>query len=169
MKKVFYILAISSISITIGCKNTTNVKQNTPNKSEEVTQQAKSNLGTIHLTKAKFIEKVWDYESSPDKWAYKGDKPCIIDFYADWCGPCKIAAPILEELAVEYKNEIYVYKIDTDQEKELARAFGISSIPAFLYCPANGKPQMTAGIGQTPEQTKEMFVNAINELLLAKK
>ncbi|HAH23304.1 MAG TPA: thiol reductase thioredoxin, partial [Prolixibacteraceae bacterium] len=83
------------------------------------------------------------------------------DFYADWCGPCKIASPILEEIRSEYEGKIVIYKINTDQERELSQVFGITGIPAFLYIPANGKPTMMAGIGQSKEETKKMFVDNI--------
>lgn len=121
-----------------------------------------------HLTKTEFLKKIVDYEKNPNQWVYLGDKPCIIDFYADWCRPCKIAGPILEELATEYKEDIIVYKVDTDKEKELAAAFGIRSIPAFLYCPMEGKPQMSAGIAQSTDETKAMFNKIIREFLLKK-
>lgn len=122
----------------------------------------------IHLTKAEFIEQVWDYEANPDEFKFKGDLPCIIDFYADWCGPCRRAAPVLDNLAKEYAGKIRIYKIDTDKETELAQVFGIKGIPAFLYCPMKGKPQMTSGVGRTDEETKQMFVRMINSVLLTK-
>lgn len=121
---------------------------------------------TVSLTKAGFLEKVMNYEVNQDTWVFEGDKPCIVDFYATWCGPCRISSPILEELAVEYKDKIDVYKIDTDEERELAAVFGIRSIPSFLFCPAEGKPVMTAGIAQTKEETKAMFKQQIEEILL---
>lgn len=122
----------------------------------------------IHLKKKDFLEKVMNYEKNPTEWIYAGDKPCIIDFYADWCGPCKKAAPVLEELAKEYEGQIYVYKINTDQEKELAGAFGIRNIPAFLWVPMEGKPQMSSGIARTTEDTKKMFKDMIDKVLLTK-
>ncbi len=122
--------------------------------------------GTILLTKAGFLKNVWNYEKSPQQWIYLGDKPAIIDFYADWCGPCKIAAPILEEVSREFAGQITVYKIDTQKEQELAAVFGIRGIPAFLYIPKNGKPTMTAGISRSREDTKQMFVDNINKILL---
>jgi thioredoxin len=122
--------------------------------------------GTIMLTKADFLSKVMNYEENPQEWKYLGDKPCLIDFYADWCAPCRTSSPILEELAKEYAGKINVYKIDTQKEQELAMVFGIQSIPAFLYCPMEGKPTMASGIAPTPEETKQMFRKQIDELLL---
>ena len=97
-----------------------------------------------HLTKASFIEKVFDFEKGTE-WKFKGDIPCVIDFYADWCGPCKMVAPILEELSKEYEGKINIYKINTEKEQELAGAFGIKSIPSILFVPTTDKPQMAAG------------------------
>jgi len=120
-------------------------------------------MGTIHLTKAEFISKVANYEANPTEWKYLGDKPCIIDFYAAWCGPCKTIAPILEDLAKEYEGQIYIYKIDTEAEQELAAAFGIRSIPTILFCPMGEAPQMAQGA-----MPKDTFKKAISELLLKK-
>ena len=92
-------------------------------------------MKTIHLTKEEFLKKVANYEANPTEWKYLGDKPCIIDFYADWCGPCKMVAPILDELAKEYSDKIYIYKVDTEAERELASAFGIRSIPTMIFIP----------------------------------
>lgn len=122
----------------------------------------------IKLTKADFLKKVMDYETNSTTWVYKGDKPCIIDFWADWCGPCKKAAPVLEEIAKEYAGDIYIYKVNTDQERELAGVFGIRNIPAFLFVPMKGKPQMSSGIARTPKDTKKMFVDLIDEILFNK-
>lgn len=121
----------------------------------------------VHLTKADFLEKVMNYEENQTEWVYEGDKPALIDFYADWCAPCRQAAPILEELAKEYEGQIYIYKVDTEQERELAAVFGISSIPAFLFVPQEGKPTMSNGIAQTAEDTKAMFKQLIEEILLS--
>ncbi|MCC5927620.1 MAG: thioredoxin [Cyclobacteriaceae bacterium] len=108
-----------------------------------------------------FLEKVFNYEKNQD-WKYEGDIPCIIDFYADWCGPCKMIAPILEELAAEYEGKIKIYKVDTEAEQELAGAFGIRSIPSILFVPMEGQPQMAQGA--LPKNT---FKKAIDEVLLA--
>ncbi|HMA63361.1 MAG TPA: thioredoxin [bacterium] len=97
-----------------------------------------------HLTKQTFKEKVFDYENNED-WKFEGELPAVIDFYADWCQPCKMIAPILEDLADEYEDEVDIYKVDTGQEQELAAAFGIRSIPTLLFIPKDGKPQMAKG------------------------
>jgi len=114
-----------------------------------------------HLTKETFLEKVFNYEKNTD-WKFEGALPCLIDFYADWCGPCKMVAPILEELSQEYAGKINIYKVDTEQEQELAAAFGIRSIPSLLFCPVEGKPQMA--MGALPKQALK---DAINDVLLA--
>ncbi len=115
---------------------------------------------TEHLTKQTFLEKVFNYEQNSD-WKFEGELPCIIDFYADWCGPCKMVAPILEELSEEYKGKINIYKINTEQEQELAGAFGIRSIPSLLFVPKNAQPQMA--MGALP---KETFKQVIDDVLL---
>ncbi len=96
------------------------------------------------LTKETFLEKVFDYENNKE-WSFKGELPAVIDFYADWCGPCKMVAPIIEELSEEYDGKVNFYKIDTEAEQELAGAFGIQSIPSLLFIPAAGQPQMAQG------------------------
>lgn len=105
-----------------------------------------------------FKEKVFDYTANKE-WKFNGDKPCIIDFYADWCGPCKMVAPILDELAEEYKGKVDVYKVDTEKEQELAAVFGIQSIPSLLFVPADGQPQMAQGA-----LPKETFVQAFKDV-----
>ena len=96
------------------------------------------------LTKETFFEKVFDFEKNKE-WKFEGDIPCIIDFYADWCGPCKMIAPILEELGRDYKGKVNIYKVDTEAEQELSAAFAIRSIPSMLIVPMNGQPQMAQG------------------------
>lgn len=117
----------------------------------------------IELTKATFVEKVFDYEENPEVWSYKGDKPAIVDFYADWCGPCRVTSPILKDLAAEYGDEIYIYKVNVDREKELADLFGVKSIPMFLFIPMDKEPQV--GVGALP---KKSFREAIDTFLLKK-
>ncbi len=114
-----------------------------------------------HLTKETFQEKVFNYELNQE-WKFEGNLPCLIDFYADWCGPCKMVAPILEELSKEFEGKINIYKVNTEEEQELAAAFGIRSIPSLLFCPKEGKPQMA--MGALPKQA---MTDAINEVLLA--
>lgn len=116
---------------------------------------------TIHLTREDFLNKVANYEKNPEKWEYLGDKPCLIDFYADWCGPCKAVAPVLEDLAGEYKSDIYIYKVDTEAEPELSAAFDIRSIPTLLFCPVGEDPQIA--MGALPRATLK---RAIDEVLL---
>jgi thioredoxin 1 len=114
---------------------------------------------TEHLTKDTFLQKVFDYENNKE-WKFQGDLPCIIDFYADWCNPCKMVAPILEELAREYDGKLYIYKVDTEKEIELASIFGIRSIPSLLFVPKEGKPQMA--MGALPKDT---FIKAFKDVL----
>ena len=114
---------------------------------------------TEMLTKADFLAKVFDYENNKD-WNYKGDVPALIDFYADWCQPCKMVAPVLEELSEEYAGKIKIYKIDTEAEQELAGIFGIKSIPSLLFIPKDGKPQMAQGALPKP-QLKEAIENVL--------
>ena len=102
------------------------------------------------LTKETFLEKVFNFEENKD-WKFEGERPALIDFYADWCGPCKMIAPILEQLSEEYGDKLDIYKIDTEAEQELAAAFGIRSIPSILFCSAEGQPQMANGALPKPE------------------
>ena len=111
------------------------------------------------LTKDTFLEKVFNFEENND-WKYEGELPCIIDFYADWCMPCKMVAPVLEEISEEYEGKMHVYKVNTEKEQELAAAFGIQSIPSLLFVPLEGKPQMA--MGALP---KDSMVSAMKDVL----
>jgi thioredoxin len=115
---------------------------------------------TIKLTTEDFKEKVFDY-TNEQEWKYKGSLPAIIDFYADWCGPCKMVAPVLEELVKEYDGKLLIYKVDTEKESELAGVFGIRSIPTFLFIPVEGKPMMQPGA-----LPKSAFKQVIDEHLV---
>lgn len=110
------------------------------------------------LTKETFFTKVFNYEKNKE-WKFEGDKPCIIDFYADWCGPCKMVAPILEDLSEEYKGKIDIYKVDTEANQELSAAFAIRSIPSMLFVPLNGQPQMSQGT-----LPKHQLIEIMNEV-----
>ncbi len=116
-----------------------------------------------HLTKETFLKKVFDFEKNKE-WKYEGDLPCLIDFYADWCQPCKMVAPILEELSKEYAGKVHIYKVDTEDQQELSAAFGIRSIPSLLFCPKDEQPQMAQGA-----LPKETMKQVIEEVLLKNK
>jgi thioredoxin len=116
-----------------------------------------------HLTKESFKEKVFNWELNKD-WKYEGQVPCMIDFYADWCGPCRMVAPVLEELQKEYGNRIVIYKVNTEEQQELAGLFGIQSIPSLLFVPLEGQPQMA--MGALPKST---FEQAIADVLKVNK
>lgn len=116
-----------------------------------------------HLTIESFKEKVFDFEANKE-WKYNGTVPCLIDFYADWCGPCRMVAPVLEELQKEYGDKLLIYKINTEEQRELAGLFGIQSIPSLLFVPLEGQPQMA--MGALPKST---FVQAISDVLKVEK
>lgn len=171
MKKLFFILAAGMATFTslqaTGCG-----KASTPTETQEApidtiaakVDNEKATQGKIiHLTKAEFLKKVVNYEKNPDKWIYLGKQPAIVDFYADWCAPCRQIAPSLEQLAAEYSGKITVYKINVDKEEELAAAFGIRSIPTLLFIPMKGAPHTLMGA-----QPKEDLKKVIDNILLVK-
>lgn len=151
------IIAVMALLVTTSCSfaRTENENKVEPSKTE-------SKMKTIHLTKQDFLDKVFNYETSTE-WKYLGDKPALIDFYASWCGPCKALSPVLEELAAVYGDEIYIYKINTEEEQELAAAFNIRSIPTLLFIPMTGQPQMSMGA-----MPKNSLKEAIDKVLLNK-
>lgn len=168
IKRIFILLMTIALPLTLATcnnqsqKNSSNIiETNTAKTGNYMTTTTKAK--TIKLTRADFLSKVANFEETPDKWVYLGDKPAIIDFYADWCGPCKMIAPILEELAEEYDGQIYIYKVDTEAEQQLAAEFGIRSIPSLLFVPMNEAPQMAQGA-----LPKDAFKKAIEEVLLKK-
>lgn len=126
--------------------------------------QEESAVKPEHLTVETFKAKVYNYETNPDNWVFEGKRPCVIDFYADWCKPCKMIAPIMEELAEEYKGKVDIYKVNTEQQRELAKLFNVRSIPTVLFIPMEGKPQVSQGA-----LPKANFEQAINEFLLGEK
>lgn len=160
MKKIFLASALLLLlAVVFVSANTNSTSQK--NETEQNNTKEQKKMGTIKLTKEDFLKKVVDYETNATEWKYLGDKPAIIDFYADWCGPCKMIAPVLEELASEYADEIYIYKVDTEKEQELAAAFGIRSIPTLLFVPMDEAPQLAQGA-----LPKHAFKEAIETVLL---
>ncbi len=117
----------------------------------------------VYITTEQFKERVFNYNANME-WSYKGDKPCVIDFYTTWCGPCKRLAPIMEELSQTYCDQVVFYKADTERERELAYVFGINSIPQVLYIPVEGKPMLLKGL-----YPKDEIIRIIDEFLLKKK
>ena len=152
-KRIYRYLLVSALALTatiqVACAG---------NKDHKVTQD-KGNI--IVMTDSLFRSQVFDYQSGSEVWQYLGKKPAIIDFYADWCGPCRAIAPILKELATEYKDSLIIYKVNVDKERTLAGWAGIQSIPAVLFVPMKGQPQMMIG-----QQSKETYIEAIRKLLL---
>lgn len=111
-------------------------------------------MAIIHLNKTAFVARVWDFENNPNEWKFLGDKPVLIDFFADWCGPCRMLAPVLEELSEQYKGKVDIYKVNVDEEDQLASVFQITSIPALLFCPKSGRPQLYAGFRSKEDLSK---------------
>ncbi|MEE4255640.1 MAG: thioredoxin domain-containing protein [Bacteroidales bacterium] len=160
MKNIKTLLFLLAAIVAVSCSNSTETKAQADMSSEKNNSEIVEGK-TINMDKAMFLERVMDFEKNKETWIYLGDKPAIIDFYADWCKPCKLIAPIMEELAAEYKGQLYIYKVDTQVERELASVFGIRSIPAVLFIPMEGKPQMSTGA-----LPKETFKDAIDNFLL---
>jgi len=169
MKKISFIIMLTA-TILIGCTGATGGGTEVNDQtSVELTSGHDGDMTEgsdkpIHLDKESFKKLVMDYEKNPQTWVYEGEKPCIIDFYADWCKPCRMIAPIMEELAEEYQGEITIYKVDTQVEKELASIFGITSLPTVVFVPVSGAP--SAQKGALP---KESYKQIIDEFLLLKK
>jgi thioredoxin len=156
MKRLINLTLLFSLIALFSCGNT-------GSKQPAVTANTITVVGggkPIQLDKLNFLKRVYDFEKNPQQWTYAGDKPCVIDFYADWCGPCKMIAPYLDEIAAKYDGKVYVYRVNVDNEQELAQFFGIQSIPAVLFCPLKGKPQMMTGA-----RPKEDFYTAVESII----
>ena len=126
----------------------------------KVPQKSQTTMGQVkHITQKEFVNLIADYEKT--RWEYKGTKPAIVDFHANWCGPCRALSPVLEQVAAEYKESIVVYKVDVDDEKELAAAFGIRSIPTLLFIPMKDNPQVVKGA-----MNKQELVKLVEKYLL---
>jgi len=163
MKRIISIALILASFATYSC---TSMKGNQENSTTSIvkTEGATNNITPEHLTYASFLKKVWNFEKSPQQWVYEGNEPCVIDFYADWCGPCKRVAPIMAEMAKKYNGKVRIYKVNVDKENKLASVFRIRSIPAVLFIPKKGRPMMQVGL--LPHDT---YVQIINEQLLHQK
>lgn len=160
MRRLNLIILLAGITF-FGCASSTDNKS-AETKTTESTTSEDGKIHPEHLTYNSFKEKVWDFETYPQEWTYLGAEPCIIDFYADWCKPCKIVAPIMEELANDYDGKIKIYKVDTQTERELASIFQITGIPAILFVPKDGQPMKQAGA-----MSKDYYEKVINEFLLS--
>jgi thioredoxin len=158
IKKLFFLFT-GLFLLTTACGTTTGEQTN---NSEELKVEDTSGKPE-YLTYETFVDKVWNFEESPQNWVYEGELPAVIAFYADWCAPCRKIAPIMEKLAKEYEGKIHIYKIDVDEEQKLAAVFRVQSIPAVLFTPLEGQPMMQAGA-----LTEEMYRQIIDEQLLKK-
>jgi thioredoxin len=156
MKKIAFFLMIFAAVNLQACSGNAETTDKSSNNSSSTSTEGK----VVKLTAESFQKLVWDYKANPQKWVFKGDQPVIIDFYADWCRPCKMIAPIMDELSKEYNGKVRIYKVNTDEQRELAGIFNISSIPAILYVPMDGQPQMSVGA-----QQKEGYVEMIKTIL----
>ena len=164
MNKILNLAILALVFLVASCNQEKVAEDNQTSETSAIksTQtSADGDIKPIYLTTADFKEKIWDYEANPEEWKYKGDLPCIIDFYADWCKPCKMVAPIMDDLADHYDGKVIIYKVDTDKEKELASVFQVRSIPSILFAPMEGKPAMQPGA-----MKKEDYMNIIEEYVL---
>jgi thioredoxin len=164
MKYLIRILPLFALVLILSCnQNTQKEKSIQPVNDQSVSASnvASEDIKPEYLTAQTFREKVWDYQANPDQWVYSGDLPCVVDFYADWCKPCKMVAPIMDELADHYKGRVVIYKVNTDKERELASVFQVSSIPSILFAPVDGKPALQPGA-----LSKEDYISIIDEFIL---
>lgn len=166
MNRLSLILALVFSFALLSCTNTkgnqeTNIVTIQDRENDDDNISDKNVTKPEYLTYETFKEKVWDFEKNPESWVYKGDTPCVIDFYADWCKPCKMVAPIMDEMAKKYDGKLKIYKIDTEKERQLAAVFRIRSIPTVLFIPKNGEPTM-----QTGALPRDSYVEIIENNLL---
>ncbi len=153
-KSIRIIILFALVIFAASCGTGKRDKNGADNNSLEL-----NNKSTINLTTEQFLKKVADFKENPTEWVYLGDKPAIIDFWADWCLPCKRLGPVLESLAKEYEGEIYIYKVNTDKEREVAAAFGIRAIPSLLFIPVDAQPQMAQGA--LPKEELKRYIETI--------
>ena len=152
-------MALAAAMLTPACGN--NAGKETK---AEVQESAAVQANVTHLTKADFLAKVYNYEKNPKEWKYEGGKPAIVDFYATWCGPCKMMSPILDEISKEYEGKINIYKVNVDKEADLASVFGIRSIPSLLFVPMKKEPSMVQGA-----MPKNELKKLVDDILLESK
>ena len=173
MKKKIILYLLTALTI-VGCssqeKKTSQQEQNVPKQEQNAQKQKEATPSTdksstngkvTYLTTADFKQKVMDYEAHPQEWVFAGHRPVVIDFYVTWCRPCKMMSPIVEQLAKQYAGKVDFYKVDIDQEQELASVFGIQSIPTFLFIPMKGKP--TAQMGMMEKEEMEKVIKGIKQ------
>lgn len=161
MKTPLYILLASALML-VGCTNNKKADNSASKQTTEQKTDAASDEGAVtQLSAADFRLKIMDYEAHQTEWVFEGKRPAVIDFYTTWCGPCKMMAPIVEEMAKAYAGKVDFYKVDIDKEQELAQTFGIQSIPTFLFIPVKGKPTMQ--MGAMPKETLEKMVKEIRK------
>jgi thioredoxin len=163
MNRTLNIILAGAFLVTVSCNQSAN-RQGNPGadqKAAAITTTPSDPGKPEYLTVETFKQKVWDYDANPQEWIYNGELPSIVDFYADWCKPCRIIAPIMEELAAHYEGRVKVYKVDTEAQRELATVFQIRSIPSILFAPLEGRPAMQPGA-----LTKEEYMRIIEEFVL---
>jgi len=154
MKKTSFMIFVVVLMVFTSCNSIGS------NKSGNSTEEVK--MGVVNQLSTEMFKKlVYNYQKNPKVWVYEGTLPCVIDFYADWCRPCKMVAPIMEQLAIQYKGKVVFYRVNTDQERELSQNFNIQSIPALLFVPKNDKPQMSVGLS-----SKEDYIQKIESILI---
>jgi len=165
MRNIFLIMMLGGLLMFAGCNEqkvaeAADAGTTLTSVDEEISGNA-DDIKPEYLTAQAFKEKIWDYEKNPEEWVYNGELPCIVDFYADWCKPCKMVAPIMDDLADHYDGKVLIYKVNTDEQRELATVFQVRSIPSILFAPIDGKPAMQAGA-----MSKEDYIRIIDEFVL---
>ena len=167
MKKLSFLFVFFIAANMLACTSSEGNEKASEKSSSFTANDQKGNKSSAmpeHLTYDEFLKKVWNFEQNPQEWIYEGEIPCVIDFYADWCRPCKMVAPIMDELAKEYDGKIKVYKINVDKERQLASIFRVTSIPSVLFVPKNGKP-----VKQTGALKRDDYFKIVKEQLLKEK